>query len=163
MLILKVIQCKVPTSKREEFHELQRKWEDLSTIEGFYAQLGGYHANFPSEVTILAFWRDMTSYQTFMATRHDSIFFGNGQQHTCDAIHVSFFDCALDDDAFQRFKGATHVSINTTYNPNREASLMIAKGIEDECSLQLNVDDSCTNRIRVEEDWHVLGRVTQLN
>jgi heme-degrading monooxygenase HmoA len=95
-MIIKVIDCHVPTDKRGRFSHAQEQWKSLKTIDGFYGQIGGWDIYNSNRAIIIAFWRDHDSYKAFMENDHDLITTQNQQDKTYNSISVKLFDKLLD-------------------------------------------------------------------
>jgi hypothetical protein len=90
LVLIKWIQCRV--SDMDAFGRAQRGWTELSAVEGFLGQCGGWSE--PGVAQIVAFWRNQLDYENFMTGAHDRI--AESQAGTYDGIDVRLFDHHLD-------------------------------------------------------------------
>lgn len=90
MLIKKVI-CRVADSQAEAFSKAQSVWRQLSQIEGFIKQTGGWQTDENGGLTavIIGVWENRRSYDMFMEQHHDSIFASAQQKDTYQSITVT--------------------------------------------------------------------------
>jgi hypothetical protein len=91
-MLLKWVRCSV--ADRAAFDEGQRGWSALATEPGFLGQFGGWNGSV--EAHVFGLWADTSSYQTFMAERHDTI--AAGQAGSYSDIEVTMFDTIGDGD-----------------------------------------------------------------
>ncbi|KGP90540.1 hypothetical protein N780_03840 [Pontibacillus chungwhensis BH030062] len=90
-MILKRIKCHVPVNLKESFQEAQTYWSDLSEMDGFSGQFGGWDSSDLETAYIFSFWEDLSSYQKFMRNMHDRFVQNNGQERTYDGIWVTLY------------------------------------------------------------------------
>lgn len=65
-MIVKWFRCKVPIGQRKDFSRVIEKQGDEDRAEGFLGRIGGWNIKKPTEASILAFWQDQKSYNTYM-------------------------------------------------------------------------------------------------
>lgn len=92
--ILKWIRCTVTPVDRESFARAQEAWSTLSTVPGFLLQLGGWDSLRSDEAGILAVWRSLVHYETFMAKVHDRIVASSRQERTYMQIVTRIYPLA---------------------------------------------------------------------
>lgn len=90
-MIIKWIVCEVSPNHKEAFSKAQMQWKDLSKVDGFIAQLGGWNIDKPNQACILALWQDKESLEKFMEQLHDDIVEQNQQSNTYESIDVHHF------------------------------------------------------------------------
>lgn len=88
-MFIKWIVCQVSDQQQTSFTQAQTMWRVLEDVDGFYGQWGGWNIHQPTEACIINFWRDQSSYDSFMSNIHDSIFHTNNQAQTYQGISVS--------------------------------------------------------------------------
>ena len=91
-MIIKRIICKVKESEKETFYEHQKQWKQLSKVNGFLGQFGGWNNKQQLTACIYSFWESEIEYQEFMEKVHDQIFVNSGQANTYESIDVSLFE-----------------------------------------------------------------------
>jgi heme-degrading monooxygenase HmoA len=95
-MIVKWIVCKVDEERRGAFSRAQEMWRELTGVDGFLGQVGGWEIRDPHLACIAGFWRDRKSYDRFMSDRHDAIFKQSRQEETYRSIRVSLSSRILD-------------------------------------------------------------------
>ncbi|MDM5188696.1 YdbC family protein [Bacillus sp. DX4.1] len=92
-MILKSIFCHVEKEQKELFSTAQEKWRELTKLEGFHGQFGGWNEE---TACVFAAWENMNTYQQFMNETHDTIFYNSNQKDTytlCETeLYQSLFD-----------------------------------------------------------------------
>ena len=91
-MIAKLIICEVIEGKRERFSRSQEAWGELTGVEGFQGQTGGWEPTNPGLAVVIAFWHDTEAYSRFMSEVHDTIFKTHGQEGSYESISVSLWD-----------------------------------------------------------------------
>jgi heme-degrading monooxygenase HmoA len=94
-MIIKWIKCMVPNGQKKMFSKAQEQWIALKGLDGFLGQAGGWNIRNPQEACIIAFWRDLDAYESFMNDHHDEIFERSNQQHTYEKISVMLYEQIL--------------------------------------------------------------------
>ncbi|USN48514.1 MAG: YdbC family protein [Pseudobdellovibrionaceae bacterium] len=95
-MLIKWIVCKVIPEHRTSFSKAQEAWQELSDVDGFIAQFGGWDLKNSGDACILGLWKDKESYDQFMNHVHDNVFETNSQENTYESISVGLFDTVLD-------------------------------------------------------------------
>ncbi len=95
-MIVKLIQVDVSPDLVDRFSSGQTAWQDLSKVEGFCGQIGGWALDNPSRAVIVGLWRDRACFRNFMTDVHDGIFAGSGQKGTYESSDVSLWNRVLD-------------------------------------------------------------------
>ncbi|GGD21506.1 YdbC family protein [Pontibacillus salipaludis] len=90
-MILKLIKCHVPVNLKKSFQEAQTYWSDLSEMDGFSGQFGGWDTSELETAYIFSFWEDLSSYQKFMRNKHDRLVQINGQERTYERISITLY------------------------------------------------------------------------
>ncbi|QSX40996.1 DUF4937 domain-containing protein [Shewanella cyperi] len=99
-MILKLIDCTSKPGMRADFSKAQMAWAPIIRCDGFIAQFGGWDsAN--GHAIILALWQSEQAVADFMASVHDGIFAGSGQEHTYHQCKVQYFTLEQDLEALQ--------------------------------------------------------------
>lgn len=91
-MLLKWIDCRVPTGRKDAFSEAQRAWHRLAGVSGFVAQAGGWDINEPSRACVFGLWSDEPAYLNFMRDVHDEVFQPSGQRSTYEKCDTALFD-----------------------------------------------------------------------
>ena len=95
-MIIKWITCRVEPELKQIFSEAQEKWVELSDVEGFLGQIGGWGCKDPHLAGILSFWENSEAYKHFMKEYHDSIYERSKQRFTFTDISVRIYERLFD-------------------------------------------------------------------
>ncbi|QSX37409.1 DUF4937 domain-containing protein [Shewanella sedimentimangrovi] len=99
-MILKFIECTPKPGMRADFSKAQMAWAPIAGCDGFIAQFGGWDS-VNGHAIILALWQSEQAVVNFMASVHDGIFAGSGQEHTYQQCKVQYFTLEQDLEALQ--------------------------------------------------------------
>jgi heme-degrading monooxygenase HmoA len=126
-MLLKWIMCRVSEELRVPFSTSQSKWRQLSQVQGFLGQVGGWDLKAKDEACILAMWQDESHYKQFMKLHHDKIVRHNHQMNTYESIDVSLLTPTYDmpgcrDSMMESLQEACALRIADCFvKPDREA------------------------------------------
>jgi len=95
-MIVKLIRCQVADEFKEKFSIAQRVWSELTVVEGFVGQAGGWEAGKDNLAVIVAWWRDQPSYDQFMRVNHDPIYKKSGQAGSYESCEVDYWEAQFD-------------------------------------------------------------------
>jgi hypothetical protein len=95
-MIIKWIECKVPTNKKDEFSFAQEEWKALKGVNGFIGQIGGWDLKNNSNACVLGAWENWGAYRHFMDNLHDQLFHKNKQNQSYESISVTLFESLFD-------------------------------------------------------------------
>ncbi len=93
-MLLKLIHGQVELRDKTNFSKGQLCWHELSKLNGFLGQLGGWlvdRTGHAVSAMIVGLWQDECTYQNFMANHHDSIADSANQCAHYEAIHVTLW------------------------------------------------------------------------
>lgn len=90
-MVLKLIFCTVPESKKPAFTLAQAQWASIQGTEGFVAQFGGWNQANNQEAIILGIWKSWDFLEAFMDEGHDDIFDKSNQEKTYSSIHIEHY------------------------------------------------------------------------
>ncbi|WP_299494567.1 DUF4937 domain-containing protein [uncultured Shewanella sp.] len=103
-MMIKWIEVLPKTGKEQAFSTAQETWHETAQCSGFEGQLGGWCKikneqsevdHITSQAMLLAFWRDMSAIDDFMATKHDDIADNNNQARTYESCTVHYLQSEL--------------------------------------------------------------------
>ena len=92
LVLIKWIECGV--TDPASFAHGQRAWNGLSGFPGFLGQGGGWSRHTRGLAHVFGCWTDRSSYETFMAERHDRL--ATDQAGTYHSIEVRLFEHRMD-------------------------------------------------------------------
>jgi heme-degrading monooxygenase HmoA len=95
-MLIKWIKCFVPNGQKKMFSKAQEQWIALKGLDGFLGQAGGWNIRNLQEACIIALWKDLDAYESFMNDHHDVIFEKSNQRHTYEKISVVLYEKMLD-------------------------------------------------------------------
>lgn len=94
-MILKLIKCEVDEDKKDAFSISQTKWTELSSINGFEKQFGGWESE-SREAIIFAYWKSEDHVKSFMQNYHDEILNKSNQKKTFLRCKIKYYKKAFE-------------------------------------------------------------------
>ena len=91
-MLIKWIRAEVQNVNMHLFTSSQEGWSELSKVNGFLGQVGGWNLNNSNEACILGFWRDLDSYHDFMNLNHDEIYERSNQKGTFTNLKTNLYE-----------------------------------------------------------------------
>ncbi len=107
--MLKYILCRTDSANRAAFSAGQEAWSEVSGIDGFCGQAGGWAQQDSTLAVILGLWHNQAAIDNFMATIHDDCFEKSGQRNLINQIDVSVWNRI---DTEDKFTGIDEVNLH---------------------------------------------------